>query len=386
MDNVLLIDTNFSSWPIYHYLESRCKRLFVIGKNKEDCLAKVSESFVNVDYSDIDALIDVIDRFDIDHVVPGCNDLSYLVSASVNIDKRFSGIDSVDSVNTLFNKRRFREFAWQNDLPVPRLYSPEEALDAGAVIVKPVDAYSGRGVSTLRNVTRQDIDAAVQKALSFSRSGQYVIESFIDGQLFSHSAFIKNGTILVDFFVEEHCFANPFVVDTSWVRHDIPADTQALVRSCIEKIAKLLSLTDGLVHTQFIESDGSIHIIEITRRCPGDLYGMLIQMATGFPYVENYANPFIGESFTDALMNHDDKKIVRHTISSSADIRLSGLRFSNSLRISRYIPLVTTGDFIKASPFGRVGLLFASCDSNESRNMLVEDIRNRRLYELESGW
>ena len=51
---------------------------------------------------------------------------------------------------------------------------------------------------------------------------------------------------------------------------------------------------DGLIHTQFISDNNTFSLIEVTRRCPGDLYSKLIQMSTGINYSELYSMPFMG--------------------------------------------------------------------------------------------
>ena len=50
----------------------------------------------------------------------------------------------------------------------------------------------------------------------------------------------------------------------------------------VELISERLSLVDGLLHVQFILDSGRYWFVEMTRRCPGDLYSLLIEMSTGF--------------------------------------------------------------------------------------------------------
>ena len=50
-DKVAIIDTNFSSSPIYEYLVKLHFDVFVIGNNPNDYLAKISPNYVNIDYS-----------------------------------------------------------------------------------------------------------------------------------------------------------------------------------------------------------------------------------------------------------------------------------------------------------------------------------------------
>jgi hypothetical protein len=56
--------------------------------------------------------------------------------------------------------------------------------------------------------------------------------------------------------------------------------TAALIRA-IERVAETLGLVDGLVHAQFLQRDDAFVIVELTRRCPGDLYGIPVDMLFG---------------------------------------------------------------------------------------------------------
>ena len=60
MSNVLLVDTNFSSGPIYQFLREAGHNVAVIGGNPRDALAKSVENYINLDYSDIEKTKQVI--------------------------------------------------------------------------------------------------------------------------------------------------------------------------------------------------------------------------------------------------------------------------------------------------------------------------------------
>ena len=55
----------------------------------------------------------------------------------------------------------------------------------------------------------------INSAKQFSKSGAVIAEEFVDGKLYSHSAFIKNKKIVVDFFVNEYCTVYPYQVNSS---------------------------------------------------------------------------------------------------------------------------------------------------------------------------
>jgi len=383
MKRTLLVDTNFSSAPIHDYLLRIGHEVYVCGGNPQDYLARRSRRYIQIDYSDADRLNALVDELGFDHVVPGCNDRSYQACVALHADRRFPGLDGPATTDTLNNKQAFRLFASRAGLPSPRLVQPGHAGHHRAVIVKPVDAYSGRGVTIVRSPDQRELEAAILKAETFSHSRRSVIEEYVDGQLYSHSAFITGGLIRHDFIVEEHGTANPFVVDTSRVVRDFPATVLERVRNCITRLARELKLVDGLVHTQFIRNGDDFWLIEITRRCPGDLYSQLIELSTGFPYAEAYTRPFLGETAEMLVHFPASSFILRHTISVTTESVFGALQFERPLQIEKLLPLALAGDTVKASPFGRIALLFARARSESEFAELFEATLARRLYHLQ---
>lgn len=383
MSKVLLVDTNFSSKPIYDFLNNGQNEVFVVGANTNDFLAKSVKKYININYSDIDQMKSLIDDLDVDYILPGCNDRSYQVCSILNSKRKFAGIDSEEITEKILNKEKFRTFANEIGLPVPQVLSPEQVDNHWPVIIKPADAYSGHGITLLNEQQKNLLSSVVEHAMKFSRTNTVLIEEFKDGQLFSHSAFISNGSIYIDFIVEEHSTANQFVVDTSRVVFDFPKKMLLEIRKNITKLARSLDLADGLIHTQFIKQENRFWIIEITRRCPGDLYSMLIELSTGFRYAEAYAKSFLNQKINFPKNNLNSANIIRHTVSQPAEKIFTSLKFNIAVDIEKLVPLSLAGDIVKASPYGRIALLFLKARSEHELKAIFEKTLQRELYSIQ---
>lgn len=384
MKKVLLLDTNVSSFPIYDYLTKNGYEVYVAGGKVNDCLAKYTKNYINFNYSDIELLNEVIKKYQFDCLVPGCNDMSYISATKVNDKSKFFGLDTTEVSEIINNKSKFRNFAIQNNLNVPMVYSKDEVYKSKtAVIVKPVDAYSGRGVSVVTELTKENINTAISNATEYSKDKQCVIEEYVEGQLYSHSAFIRDKKIVIDFFVIEDGTTNKFTVDTSHVVYDFPIEIKKEIKKQIETIAEKLDLVDGLFHTQFIKTKNSFKIIEVTRRCPGDLYSLLIKKSTNFNYAEFYTKPFINKDIKVDSIKTKKNSIVRHTISVSQMINFISIKFEDNLKIDEFIPMSITGDELKESPFSRFGLIFIECESPKKLSKLRNKILSKNLYKID---
>lgn len=377
---ILLVDTNFSAKPIYDYLVKTGAEVYVVGARPHDTLAKSVENYVNLDYSNVSEVKALIKSLRVDFLVPGGNDVSYKVCSEVNSDIHFYNTDPVEVNEIINSKEKFREFSTALGLHVPHIVEPAKVNDFLPVIIKPVDAYSGHGLTVIHKSDRNKIENAVKLAKKLSKSRCYLIEEFVPGQLYSHSAFVIDGEIMIDFIVEEHCVVNPYVVDTSRVVFNFDKKILKQIRADITSLAKKLDLADGLVHTQFICDGSSFWIIEVTRRCPGDLYSMLIEYGTGFPYAEYYARPFLNQEVDFSEIRLNKRFIIRHTITQPNEGYFCSLEFNLPICIEKLVTLALSGDRVKSSPFSRIGLIFLSAKTQREMDGLFQKILSRELY------
>lgn len=382
--NILLLDTNISAKPIYDYLLKTGNRVFVAGANPGDALAKSAENYLNIDYSNMNAVERAIKEQSIDFLIPGGNDLSYNICSVINAKYDFYNIDPLETNKIINNKQKFRKLAQNLGLHTPQIIdSLTEVSVNKAVIVKPVDAYSGHGITVLKNPDRQSVQDAIQMAIKNSKTNTYLIEEFIEGQLYSHSAFVAEHNIVKDFIVEEYCVVNEFAVDTSKLVNDFDPSILNDLRTDILKLSKELNLQDGLIHTQFISDGENFWIVEVTRRCPGDLYSMLIELSTGFPYAAYYAKPFLNMKYSTDVSENKRSLVFRHTLSCEEQTSMHNINYSRSFKQLKFFPYALAGDTIKSSPFGRIGILFGYAESEKEFDKIYRSAIDRTLYSIE---
>jgi hypothetical protein len=121
-------------------------------------------------------------------------------------------------------------------------------------------------------------------------------------------------------------------------------------------------------------------VIEVTRRCPGDLYALLIEMSTGYPYGASYVASFLGGAPLPQNAGTLQKRIIRHTATSKDGDSLWGFSFKQPVNLKFFVPLATAGDFIKSSPYGRAGLFFLEAQSDQAQELLYQSLLTGRLY------
>ena len=358
----------------------------VCGVRKEDPCHQYADASFNIDYSDREKLLRLVESEKFDYVVPTCNDYSYMSCAWVAERLGHPGFDNFEVALIIHTKNEFRRITQHYDVPAPRANRSEANQPADTIglkyplLVKPIDSFSGRGVTKVMDAS--GLKEAITVARRESRSSAIVLEEFVDGALYSHSAFIHNREISVDFFVDEFCTVYPYQVNCSNHPSRLTITMQNAVRSTIEGLVKKLNLQDGLLHTQFIANSEQYWIIECMRRCPGDLYGSLIERSTGISYMDLFVRPFLGEIISSDVRSTKNKPTGRHTISVQKP--MSVYSFSHNIpAIHVHItPLKSSGESLMAAPFDKLAILFAEYPDNST--MLEVTPHLAELVSLES--
>ena len=388
-NKILLCDANFCVLPIVKAIKTEDRHITVLGAKLDDPAHNIADTSVYIDYSNIELLYKHISKNNYDAIIPGCNDRSYMSLAYVAEKMDFDGFDSYETVLTIHHKDRFRVFAEKKNYPMPKAITMLEDINKlnFPVLVKPVDSFSGKGINKAYSI--EELHIFWKEAEAFSSSGLVVVEEFVEGELYSHSAFIKNGKIIVDFFVNEYCTIYPYQVNSSNISMKLNKKVKKLVQSWTEQFAKDLDLCDGLIHTQFISDNQNFSLIEIARRCPGDLYSQLIQKSTGIDYAKLYAMPFCGIELPDKIEKPNMKYISRHTVSTDKKcIFISASLDINNVNIQN-VQLKYSGEEMEAAPFDKSGIYFIEfhdIDTMEDMTKKLKDFTTiETLNMLEKG-
>lgn len=374
---VLLIGTSFAASPLAYYIKTLGYQVVVCGNIPFDPCISWADEYYNLDYSNIQSIIELVKEKKFYAICPSINDVSY-ISGSIIAEKfGYPGFDNPETTETLLNKIKFRELAQKYGFPIPKVFNKHDLTislkkEDLPIIVKPVDSYSGRGITKIQDL--KEIDEAIENSLKYSKSRKIIIEKFINGTLHSHSAFFQKGQIVLDFFVDEFCTVYPYQVDCSNYPSRIKKSIRKKVRECITELYKLLKLTDGLLHTQFMIQGENVYIIECTRRCPGDLYYYLINFSTKMPYVENYLHPFL---YLD--INFPKNKIeipyARHTISVAEDSIVYGFSHNIPSKEVKIFPIRGSGILVRKAPLDRIAIIIARLKDKNTLFKITPNLR-----------
>lgn len=290
---ILIVGVSDYLNPIINILKKKKLRFYLVGLNNNK--SEFNKKIIKINYFDKEKILKIAKEIGITHIIPDCNDISYLTASYIANKLKIQGYEQLRISKLLLNKRLFYFFCLKNKIKIPKFYycKKKQLLKKNIkfpVLIKPEESYSGIGIIKIDK-------KKILKKINYKN--KLLFSEFIRGKLYSHSCFVNKNTIVNSYFVKEYCLNYPYTVDFSKVERRGNNKSQEKVIKVVSKLIKLLQIQSGLVHTQYIVNKNNIYLIEVTRRLPGDFYNELIKLSYGNNnYINNYVNNFISEKFS----------------------------------------------------------------------------------------
>lgn len=266
---------------------------------------KYASHSITIDCYDIDGLVELIDRFDIDGVLPGCADI--LIPIYLEVCKRTGKYCYVnDKVIYAFNnKKGLKSFLNKYELPAIKEYTKRQLenthFDRFPLFIKPADNNSSKGMSIVYGVS--EIRAAYEKALFFSRSGTVLIEDYKTCDDFYIGYFVQDGRVGVAFTGDRFVIRQEGVgsITSAIVYPSKYADLY--FRTSHSKMMRIfhdLKFENGICAIQGFVEDGKIMFYDPALRITGGQEYMLIKHFTGVDELEALVTFALTGSMGDA--------------------------------------------------------------------------------------
>ena len=170
----------------------------VLADGNEHAIARpYADRFYCLPIFDIEAVKDVAIKEQVDFIITVCADQVLLVCAQVSEMLGLPCYIDYQTAQNVSDKTYMKRIFWENDIPTSR-YIESQELDWDAVaklrfpmVVKPVDAYSSRGVRKVWN--NEELETCFREAAEISRSGGVIVEEFCEGEEISVDVYVENG-------------------------------------------------------------------------------------------------------------------------------------------------------------------------------------------------
>ena len=262
-----------------------------------------------VDFSDVDAVIEVARRHAVDGVLTISADRAVPVVAAVAEALGLPGIGT-ETAYVMTQKIAMRRVLGEAGVPQPAFaavrnvhegYAALERVGLPAVL-KPADSGGQRGIFRLE--TPDDLERHLHVALGESPTGEAIIEAYVEGLELNGLVIVRDGEAF-PLTLSDRLRPPGIGFGVGWI-HVYPATIYADQLEEAERVAvhavRALGLRDGIAFPQLLATDdGRVLVIEVAARIPGGQMADLARHAVGVDLVEIALRQALGEEVPDEV-------------------------------------------------------------------------------------
>ena len=292
--------------------QARARGLRVVAVDRNPEAPGLAEADVAevVDFSDVDAVLEVGRRHAVDGVLTISADRAVPVVAAVAEALGLPGIGT-ETAYVMTQKIAMRRVLAEAGVPQPRFaavrnvhegYAALERVGLPAVL-KPADSGGQRGVFRLDSA--DDLEAHLHAALAESPTDEAIVEEYVEALELNGLVVVRNGES-VPLTLSDRLRPPGVGFGVGWI-HVYPATIFGDQLEEAERVAvhavHALGLENGIAFPQLLATDdGRVLVIEVAARIPGGQMADLARHATGVDLVEVALRQALGEDVPDDLV------------------------------------------------------------------------------------
>lgn len=268
-------------------LKSRGYTTVLADGNAHPIAKPYADVFYQVDIFDVHAIKNIAQKENVDFILTVCADQVLLVVAEVSEMLGLPCYIDYQTAKNVSDKILMKRIFKQNGIPTTD-YIETKRFDEQAIkklrfplVVKPVDAYSSKGVRKAEN--EEELRRFYGEAADISRSGGVIVEEFFQGEEISVDAFVVDGEVQILSVTnsDKVQYDDRFVI----FRGRYPAEISDAVRSQIRDVAQRIADGFGLRNSplliQLLHRDDRISVLEFCARTGGNMKWLLIKYSSG---------------------------------------------------------------------------------------------------------
>lgn len=275
-----------------------------------------ADIFYQVDLFDCEKVKEIALKEQVSFAVTVCADQILLVVAKIAEELGLPWYIDYATAKKVSDKELMKKIFVEHGVPTANyvvLATPDFAKTRHLcypLIVKPVDAYSSKGVKKVLN--EEELEIAFAEASKISRSNNVIVEEFFEGEEISADLFVKNGKAHV------LCISNSDKVKDkdhfAIFRGRYPAHLSEMIRTEVERVSQLIADAFGIRNApmlvQMLTDGKRVVVLEFCARTGGAMKWLLIQHASGVDVIGCVIDLCTGREPEIAIKGPETKYIV----------------------------------------------------------------------------
>ena len=347
---ILILNGSHSEIPLIKTAKRIGLRVITTGNDPNQIGHRYADKYIKSDFSNKKLILEIAKKNKIDFICPPAHDLGIVTASYVAEKLKLPGYDTLKKTQIVHHKNKFKYFCKKIYLKTPRVFNNEysynyikKTFDITKLIIKPTDMGGGKGISVVKD--SNSYQNAITYAKKVSKSKSVVIEEYVEGQLHSLTTYIRNKRVTFYHHDNELIYNNPFNVHSSFAPGTLSKKHVKYLILELERFSKKLKLVDGILHAQIIANEDNVFIIELTRRCSGDLYPLPVELVNDIPWSNIILKTFMGKKVSINQPNSSKRLIARHCLTALKNGIADNIFIDPSIKINIISKLI----FLKKS-------------------------------------
>ncbi len=282
-------------------LKSRGITTILADMNDKVAAREYADKFYKVSVLDVDAVKQVAIDEKVDYLITVCADQVLQVVAQIAEELGLPWYIDYETAENVSKKSYMKKIFWENGVATTK-YVILDKFDEAAIaalrypiIVKPVDAYSSRGVCKVHNL--DELRPALEKAIEISRTKTAIVEEFAEGDEISVDIYVEEGKAHVLCMTNIYKIGEDgkFIINRSRIPADVSPEIAEKIADTAQKIADAFGLKNTPMLVQLISDGENISVIEFCARTGGGIKFQMIKRVSGFDVVKAVVDLTVGE-------------------------------------------------------------------------------------------
>lgn len=250
---------------------------------------QIADEAVDLNVTDVDAVVDYVKNHNIDGVFVGFNDMLLPYYAEICERAGLPCYGTKAQFETLIEKDRYKALCRQFGVPTIPEYDINDEDIQYPVLVKPVDSSGSRGITICHN--RQELEEAVEIGKKASKTGKVLIERYMEGREVTVFWTFQNGNYYLSALANRHVKHNqgndviPLPVGYTFPSVFLPKYQQEVEEAC-KKMFRHLGIKDGMMFMQCKVEGDSCYLYDLGYRLTGTLEYKILKRVCGYDPLE----------------------------------------------------------------------------------------------------
>lgn len=292
-------------------LKSRGVKTLLADMNENVAAKEYADEFYKVSVLDVDGVRNLAKEQKVDFIISVCADQVLQVAAQVSEELGLPCYIDYETAQNVSKKSYMKRVFWDNDIPTSKFVIMDEFCEdkikdlSYPIIVKPIDAYSSRGVAKVTNI--EELKKAFNNAKNISRTNGVIVEEFVEGDEVTVDVYVEDGIAHILCLTNLYKIGEDgkFIINRSHIPAIISSDIERQITETAQKIAKAFGLKNCPMLIQLISNGKKISVVEFCARTGGGIKFLMIKKNSGFdvvksvidlamglkPHVEEFENP-----------------------------------------------------------------------------------------------